>query len=158
MTVERADRIRAAAATRSLDATARAARAVRELSHRGAEVNFAAVAAIAGVSRQFLYTHPQLREEIERLRGDRDSTLPRTLTAEPASDASLRSGSEPRSTTTNGSVRRTPGSETNSPSRMAALVSSRPLIEPAGPHRPAPILLDHHRCAAFEPPNATSKP
>jgi hypothetical protein len=91
VSAERADRIRTAAATRSLDATARAGRALRELHHRGADVNFAAVAAIAGVSRQFLYTHPQLRDEIERLRGERDSTLARTSTAEPASDASLRS-------------------------------------------------------------------
>jgi hypothetical protein len=60
----------------------------------GADVNFAAVAAVAavaGVSRQLLYTHPQLREEIERLRGERGSTLARTSTAEPASDASPRS-------------------------------------------------------------------
>jgi hypothetical protein len=91
VSAEPADRIRTAAATRSLDATARAGRAVRELHHRGAEVNFAAVAAIAGVSRQFLYTHPQLRDEIERLRGERASTLARTSTADPASDASLRS-------------------------------------------------------------------
>ena len=91
MSVERADRIRAAAATRSLDATARAGRALRELHHRGADVNFAAVAAIAGVSRQFLYSHPQLRDEIKQLRGERDSTLARTSTAKPASDASLRS-------------------------------------------------------------------
>jgi len=91
VSVERADRIRAAAATRSLDATARAGRALRELHHRGADVNFAAVAAIAGVSRQFLYSHPQLRDEIKQLRGERDSTLARTSTAKPASDASLRS-------------------------------------------------------------------
>jgi len=91
VSVERADRIRAAAAIRSLEASARAGRAVRELHRRGADVNFAAVAAIAGVSRQFLYTHPDLREEIERLRGERDSTVARTSAAEPASDASLRS-------------------------------------------------------------------
>lgn len=91
MSAEPADRIRTAAATRSLDATARAGRAVRELHHRGADVNFAAVAAIAGVSRQFLYTHPQLRDEIKRLRGERASTHARTSTADPASDASLRS-------------------------------------------------------------------
>jgi hypothetical protein len=91
VSAEPADTIRTAAATRSLDATARAGRALRELHHRGADVNFAAVAAIAGVSRQFLYTHPQLRDEIKRLRGERASTLARTSTADPASDASLRS-------------------------------------------------------------------
>jgi hypothetical protein len=91
VSVERSDWIRTAAATRSLDATARAGRALRELHHRGADVNFAAVAAIAGVSRQFLYTHPHLRDEIKQLRGERASTLARTSTADPASDASLRS-------------------------------------------------------------------
>jgi hypothetical protein len=91
VSVERSDRIRGAAATRSLDATARAGRALRELHRRGADVNFAAVAAIAGVSRQFLYTHPQLRDEIKQLRGERDSTLARLSTAKPATEASLRS-------------------------------------------------------------------
>jgi hypothetical protein len=90
VSAERADRIRTAAATRSLDATARAGRALRELHHRGAEVNFAAVAAIASVSRQFLYTNPELREEIDRLRGEQRTTLSRTAVEERASDASTR--------------------------------------------------------------------
>jgi hypothetical protein len=53
-------------------------------------VNFAAVAAIASVSRQFLYTNPDLREEIDRLRGEQRTTLPRTAVEERASDASIR--------------------------------------------------------------------
>ena len=65
MSAERTQAIRAAAATRSDDAAARARRVLRELSRRGARVNFAAVAAGAGVSRQFLYTDPELRQEIE---------------------------------------------------------------------------------------------
>jgi hypothetical protein len=91
VSVKHADGIRAAAATRSLDASTRAGRAVRELHRCGADVNFAAVAAIAGVSRQFLSPHPELRAEIERLRTQRHSTLARPSTAQPASDASLRS-------------------------------------------------------------------
>jgi hypothetical protein len=82
--------VRAAAANRSRDATERSARAIHELSRRGGEVNFAAVAAIAGVSRQFLYSHPQLRQQIEQLRAQRHAGLARTTTGERASDESLR--------------------------------------------------------------------
>lgn len=82
--------IRAAAATRSDDAAVRARRVLRELSRRGAAVNFAAIAAAAGVSRQFLYTHPELRVEIEQLRGEQQRELSRLPVAERASDASIR--------------------------------------------------------------------
>ena len=148
MSAERADRIRTAAATRSLDASARAGWAVRELHHRGADVNFAAVAAIAGVSRQFLYTHPQLREEIERLRGERDATLARASTVEPASDASIRSRLRAALDDNHGCARRTPGCETNSPSRMAALASSRPSGEPVDGHLTNQTFSAYHRPAA----------
>ena len=90
MSAERTQAIRAAAATRSADAAARARRVLRELSGRGARVNFAAVAAGAGVSRQFLYTHPELRQEIEQLRDEQHSGLSRLPLAERASDASIR--------------------------------------------------------------------
>jgi len=90
MSAAEAHGIRAAAASRTVDATARSRRAVRELDRRGAEVNFAAVAAIANVSRQFLYTHSELRAEIESLRGDRHATLARLPAAERATDASIR--------------------------------------------------------------------
>jgi predicted Zn-dependent protease len=82
--------IRAAAATRSDDAAARARRVLREMAKRGAAVNFAAIAAAAGVSRQFLYTHPELRQEIELLRDEQHSELSRLPVAERASDASIR--------------------------------------------------------------------
>jgi hypothetical protein len=90
VSIERTDAIREAAAHRSLDATARARRALRELSRHGTEVNFAAVAAIANVSRQFLYTNPELRKEIDELRGEQRTTLSRTAVEDHASDASLR--------------------------------------------------------------------
>lgn len=90
MSIERTDAIREAAAHRSIDATARARRAVRELHRHGAEVNFAAVAAIANVSRQFLYTTPELREEIDQLRGEQRTTLSRTVVEQRASNASIR--------------------------------------------------------------------
>ena len=53
-------------------------------------MNFAAVAAGAGVSRQFLYTHPELRQEIEQLRDEQHSERSRLPLAERASDASIR--------------------------------------------------------------------
>jgi len=90
VSAERSDAIRVAAAARSTDATARARRALRELHRRGAEVNFAAVAAIAGVSRQFLYSTPELRDEINTLRGERHAALSQIPAADRASDASIR--------------------------------------------------------------------
>ncbi len=90
MSIERTDAIREAAAHRSVDATARARRAVRELSRHGTEVNFAAVAAIANASRQFLHTTPELREDIDKLRGEQRTTVSRTVVEERASDASIR--------------------------------------------------------------------
>jgi hypothetical protein len=90
VSAERSDAIRVAAAARSADATARARRALRELHRRGAEVNFAAVAAIAGVSRQFLYSTPELRDEINTLRGERHAALSHIPAADRASDASIR--------------------------------------------------------------------
>lgn len=90
MSAERTQAIRAAAVTRSDDAVVRARRVLGELARRGAPVNFAAVAAGARVSRQFLYTHPELRQEIEQLRGEQHSELSRLPLAERASDASIR--------------------------------------------------------------------
>jgi Family of unknown function (DUF6262) len=90
MSADRTQAIRAAAATRSTDAAARARRVLRELSRRGARVNFAAVAAGAEVSRQFLYTDPELRQEIEQRRDEQHSERSRLPLAERASDASIR--------------------------------------------------------------------
>jgi Family of unknown function (DUF6262) len=90
VSIERTDAIREAAAHHSVDAPARARRAVRELHRRGGEVNFAAVATITNVSRQFLYTNPDLREKIDRLRGEQRTILSRTAVEERASDASIR--------------------------------------------------------------------
>jgi hypothetical protein len=76
--------LRDAARRRSSDAVARGRAALAELVSRGERVTFQAVAREAGVSRQWLYTHPELRAEIERVRATR------VLHAERASDASLR--------------------------------------------------------------------
>ncbi|MCA1680521.1 MAG: DUF6262 family protein [Actinobacteria bacterium] len=85
MSAARPTGLRAAAATRSADAAERARRALVELHKRGDTITFANVAAQAKVSRQFLYTHAELRAEIDRLRGE-----PRLPACESASDESIR--------------------------------------------------------------------
>ena len=73
MSDQRTDAIRTAAVKRTRDAQTRARKTLRGLGNAGIPVSFAAVASAAGVSRQFLYTQPELREEIERLRSDRQA-------------------------------------------------------------------------------------
>src|ERR1035437_10500513 len=58
----------APATRRSQAAQARAKTALRALDARGEPITFQAVAHAAGVSRQWLYTQPELRDEIEQLR------------------------------------------------------------------------------------------
>jgi hypothetical protein len=87
---DRAAGLRAAAARKHEQASARAAKAIRELDRRGAEVTFQAVAGHAGVSRQWLYQQPTLRAEIERLRDQHVPPPTRVPSAQRASEASLR--------------------------------------------------------------------
>ena len=47
---------------------ARAIQAIRELDHAGSPVTFAGVAGQAGISRSWLYSQPDIRAEIARLR------------------------------------------------------------------------------------------
>jgi hypothetical protein len=63
-----AEPLNQAAAVRHQRAVERAERALRDLDAEGAAINFQAVAVRAGVSRQWLYTQPTLRAQIERLR------------------------------------------------------------------------------------------
>jgi hypothetical protein len=67
----------------------RALAALRDLDRRGQTISFQAVARHARVSRQWLYTPPELRAEIERLRA-RHPPAPRPPDAERAREASLR--------------------------------------------------------------------
>ena len=64
-----------AAARRHQLTRARAIQALRELDRAGAPVTFAAVAAAAAVSRSWLYTQPDIRDQIQRLR-DSTSRIP----------------------------------------------------------------------------------
>ena len=90
MSVEPGNGLRAAAATRTLGAAERARRALVELHKRGETITFAGVAARASVSRQFLYTHPDIRAEIERLRNEPPPAAAHSSSCEHASDESIR--------------------------------------------------------------------
>lgn len=80
-----------AAARRRAQAThAKALRAVRDMDATGEPVTFDKVAEKAGVSRSWLYSHDDVREQIERIRATQ-RRAPATLvpTGQRASDASL---------------------------------------------------------------------
>ena len=63
-----------AAARRHELTRAKAIQALRELDRAGAHVTFAAVAAAAGISRSWLYTQPDIRDKIQRLRNSTSRT------------------------------------------------------------------------------------
>jgi len=89
VTSKRAIVLSQAAAARSTGAAERARGALVELEREGERITFALVAARAGVSRQFLYSHPGLRADIERLRGQQRAPA-RLPMGERAGDASIR--------------------------------------------------------------------
>ena len=60
------------------------------LTGKGPEISFQAVARRAGVSRQWLYTQPELRQEIERLRDRVPARRDGVPARQRASEASLR--------------------------------------------------------------------
>src|SRR4051794_21143847 len=79
-----------AAARRHDAALGRAREALRALGGAGEPVTFQAVARAAGVSRQWLYTQPQLRADIEPLRDQPTRPAAGPPPRERASDASRR--------------------------------------------------------------------
>jgi hypothetical protein len=81
----------AAARDRAQQTRRRALRALRRLEATGKPITFEAVAHEAGVSRSWLYTQHDLRDEIERLRARRQpsSPAPSIPHRQQASDASL---------------------------------------------------------------------
>jgi hypothetical protein len=86
-----ANPLQAAATRRSEEARKRTRAAIRTLDQRGERASILAVSKIAGVSRQFIYDHADLRKEIEGLRSaDRPGNV-RVPTREQASLASLES-------------------------------------------------------------------
>lgn len=85
-----AEPLNKAAVARHERTVERAQRALRDLASEGAAISFQAVARRAGVSRQWLYTQPALRNEIEQLR-DRAPTRHDGVPArQRTSEASLR--------------------------------------------------------------------
>jgi hypothetical protein len=61
----------AAAARRHQLTRARAIQALRELDRAGSPVTFASVAGAASISRSWLYTQPDIRDQIRQLRSTR---------------------------------------------------------------------------------------
>jgi hypothetical protein len=79
-----------AAARRHELTRARAIQALRELDRTGAPVTFTSVAAAAGISRSWLYTQPDIRDQVRALRGTRDREPGAIPASQRATDASLR--------------------------------------------------------------------
>jgi hypothetical protein len=81
----------AAAARRRHELTrAKAIRALRELARTGIPVSFELVARTAGVSRSWLYSQPDIRNQIQQLRGaTQHPPSPPVPATQRASDASL---------------------------------------------------------------------
>jgi hypothetical protein len=86
----RAEPLNQAAAARHQRTVQRAERALRALDQEGAEISFQSVARCAGVSRQWLYTQPALRSEIERLRDRPLAEVGGIPARQRATEASLR--------------------------------------------------------------------
>lgn len=86
------DPLSAAAARRHELTRSSAIQALRELDRGGTPVTFNSVAKAAGVSRSWLYTQPDISDQIRRLREKTGSAGPaRAIPAsQQASDASLR--------------------------------------------------------------------
>lgn len=82
--------LQAAAQRKRQNALDRAHRAIRDLDRDGGDITFQAVARRAGVSRQWLYQQPALREEIEALRSLTHERPSPTPARERSSEASLR--------------------------------------------------------------------
>jgi hypothetical protein len=80
-----------AAARRHELTRAKAIQALRELDRAGTPVTFAAVASAAGISRSWLYAQADIRSQIQRLRGTRNSVPAVPVPpGQRATDASLR--------------------------------------------------------------------
>jgi hypothetical protein len=89
----RPDPLAEAAARRHQLTRSKAIQALRELDRAGAPVTFASVAAAAGISRSWLYTQPDISDQVRRLRsGTRERDPASAVPAgQRATGASLRS-------------------------------------------------------------------
>jgi len=85
-----AEALSRAAAARRRRAVERAERALRDLAGESAAITFQSVARRAEVSRQWLYTQPALRAQIDRLRDQPRAITDGIPADQRATDASLR--------------------------------------------------------------------
>ena len=94
----------------------KARRALRAAEASGEPVTYANIAAGAGVSRSWLYTQPEIRAAIERLRDDngRSAAAP-VPTRQRASAAPSFAGSKPRTAATENSAAKSPSCATSWP-------------------------------------------
>lgn len=91
MRADNSSHLAAAAKQRHEQTRAKAIAALHDLDQDGAAISFQAVADRADVSRSWLYTQTDLRDEIRRIRALRQPTPGHiTRSPQPASDASLR--------------------------------------------------------------------
>jgi predicted RNase H-like nuclease (RuvC/YqgF family) len=79
-----------AAVVRHRRAVERAEQALRDLDRDGGPISFQSVARRAGVSRQWLYTQPAIRQAIEQLRERSSERTDRVPARQRATEASLR--------------------------------------------------------------------
>ena len=88
----RPDPLSEAAARRHELTRSRAVQALRELDRAGTPVTFAGVAQAAGISRSWLYTQPDISNQIRRLRQETNAagTAGGIPAAQRSTDASLR--------------------------------------------------------------------
>ena len=88
----RPDPLSQAAARRHELTRAKAIQALRELDRAGTPVTFAAIASAARISRSWLYTQPDISDQIRKLRGttDRAGSAGTIPAGQRATDASLR--------------------------------------------------------------------
>ena len=87
----RPDPLAAAAARRHELTRAKAIQALRELGRSGQPVTFASVATAAGISRSWLYTQADIRDQIRQLRDTRSrDTAGAVPASQRATDSSLR--------------------------------------------------------------------
>jgi hypothetical protein len=91
MPADNAPHLIAAARRRHELTRSKAVQALRELEREGTAVTFESVAKAAGISRSWLYSQPDLRADIQRLREQTRSTgRPTVPPVQRATDASLR--------------------------------------------------------------------
>ncbi len=71
-------------------ARAKAIRALRELDQAGGRITFEIVARTAGISRSWLYSQPDIRDQVQQLRdANRGTSAPRVPAGQRASGTSL---------------------------------------------------------------------